>query len=377
MSSSNDEVPLQSLLRFLTQIARLPLPQALSLAKPLNAADLSSPSALADTPPAKLAIILSTEEKLAKQIHSAAKRALSKRDSSSTTGKRKSGPTNDNPATKSRRRDTGEAALALPEACTDDVEILEKTVLTANRAPLLLAFAVVLLRFTMPEQPLSSRLSLGQGLVSVNARGKAEMIGLRPERKGSAGDRVGRGWRGVNIMGRDVAVLPRDDGGAVPEVADMEKSPEELKESADKPAEQTETREPALWALDVEAVEKSEGGAELPIHTPSGARAYLLKSFASSPSSSEKPLNFDHDNGESSKAKKRTETAVKANNLSRLLRALELLFASWSSAMSREELNEKAWTWYCRVRPDVEHGPGGWGGKGKISLGEILSLRKK
>lgn len=67
-----------------------------------------------------------------------------------------------------------EADLALPPAVTDDEARLSRTTLLTNRAPLVLAFAVELLRYTMPEQPPSSRLSLAQAVVSANSRSKGE-----------------------------------------------------------------------------------------------------------------------------------------------------------------------------------------------------------
>jgi hypothetical protein len=54
-----------------------------------------------------------------------------------------------------------EASLVLPQP-SEDEETISKTTIYTNRAPLVLAFAVELLKYTMPEQPLSSRLSLGQ-----------------------------------------------------------------------------------------------------------------------------------------------------------------------------------------------------------------------
>lgn len=70
-----------------------------------------------------------------------------------------------------------------------------------------LAFAVSLLKFTMPNQPLSSRLSLAQAVVSLNSRTKAVSLGI------ASGDAAKEGWGSgqpkVNVMGREVAVLKR------------------------------------------------------------------------------------------------------------------------------------------------------------------------
>ena len=99
-----------------------------------------------------------------------------------------------------------ERSLELP-LCMDE-ERISKTVIETNRAPLVLAFAVELLRYTMPEQPLSSRLSLAQAVVSANSRSKAVSIGLE---KGPSADEEGwaEGQPRVTIMGRTIAVLKR------------------------------------------------------------------------------------------------------------------------------------------------------------------------
>ena len=52
-----------------------------------------------------------------------------------------------------------EASLALPSCDVSEKE-LAQTILSTNRAPLMLAFVLTLLKHTMPSQPLSSRLSL-------------------------------------------------------------------------------------------------------------------------------------------------------------------------------------------------------------------------
>jgi hypothetical protein len=99
-----------------------------------------------------------------------------------------------------------EKALELP-LCMDE-ERISQTVIETNRAPLVLAFAVELLRHTMPQQPLSSRLSLAQAVVSANSRSKAVSIGLE---KGPSADEEGwgEGQPRVKVMGREIAVLKR------------------------------------------------------------------------------------------------------------------------------------------------------------------------
>jgi len=99
-----------------------------------------------------------------------------------------------------------EDSLELPLSM--DEELISRTVLQTNRAPLVLAFAAELLRYTMPEQPPSSRLSLAQAVVAANSRSKAVSLGLE---KGLSADEEGwgHGQPRVRIMGREVAVLKR------------------------------------------------------------------------------------------------------------------------------------------------------------------------
>jgi hypothetical protein len=101
-----------------------------------------------------------------------------------------------------------EALLRLP-ICLDE-ELIGRASLYCNRAPLLLAFTIELLRYTMPEQPGSSRLSMGQAVVSANSRTKAIRLGLeKPDVK------VDDLWLDaqpkVTIMGRQIAILKRGD----------------------------------------------------------------------------------------------------------------------------------------------------------------------
>ncbi|EHL03157.1 putative protein IMPACT [Glarea lozoyensis 74030] len=125
----------------------------------------------------------------------------------------------------------------------------------------------------------------------------------------------------------------------------------------------------ALWGLDLENSETSHTtspltGAGLPIHRPEGARAYLLKSFPSPPG----PPDV--------KGKKKTVAQIngeKEENLGLLLGALEMLFVSWRG-LGREELERRAWGWYVAVRPEVEGGVAGWGGKGDVRLNKIWRL---
>ena len=130
----------------------------------------------------------------------------------------------------------------------------------------------------------------------------------------------------------------------------------------------------ALWGLDLEAMRSTDapvtGGTAggMPIYKPEGARAYILKAFGSPPAV------------EDEKKKKKTGVALereREENLGLLLAALGMLFASWVEHLSRDELDRKAWGWYVQVRPEVEGGVAGWGGKGNVRLADILKLRRK
>ena len=157
------------------------------------------------------------DDKAARPLQNACKAALKRASPSGGPTKR---PAPDTPALQPKRTKTDvfmagpveltpqqlEKSLELP-LCMDEERIAE-TVLETNRAPLVLAFAVELLRYTMPEQPLSSRLSLGQALVGANSRSKAVSIGLE---RGLSADQEGwgEGQPRVKVMGRELPVLKR------------------------------------------------------------------------------------------------------------------------------------------------------------------------
>jgi hypothetical protein len=308
------------------------------------------------------------DEKVAKQILNAAKRVSKKRGPANETQAapvKRARPSYGEPLSPAQLEDS----LALPEPCKD-VEQLSKVTLYTNRAPLVLAFAVVLLKYTMPQQPLSSRLSLAQAVVSVNSRTKAVSLGLESG-KSAEEEGWGQGQPIVNIMGRDIRVMKRwgydwetkEDDGATQETIT---------------AESKGVSDPALWGVDLEKLKQSNGpvtaGArntatpQLPIYTAQSARAYLLKSFDTPKS----------DGGEipSPTKKGAVIASEKERNLGLLLGALELLFDSWSTTLNKEDINKRAWGWYVRVRPDVESGVAGWGGKGTVKLADILDLRR-
>ncbi|KAK6435761.1 hypothetical protein LTR95_008046 [Oleoguttula sp. CCFEE 5521] len=372
---------LQDLLRFLTQEAKLPLSLALSKIPLLQKSSLSTPEQIAKAKPADLLPIIE-DEKQRKQILAAAKRVVKKRAAGED-------PSGAGSPSKKRRRGEGslfevkaeqtpeelEASLVLPSGSAAE-EVLEGTVLFTNRAPLVLAMTVTLLKCTMPEQPLSSRLSLAQAYVSLTSRARAVSLGI--EKDSAEAEGWGDGLAEVEIMGKRIRVLRRwgyevEKVVAAAETLDadaevkQESGREEVKQEGgiDEVAEE----KPALWGLDLEALKKSKTEtinvlkaqsattANMPIHTPQSARAYLLKSFDSPPSTApgKKPTAA-------------AKAAEKEQNLGVLLQTIELLFQSWLIVITPQELEKRIWGWYVQVRPDVEHGVAGWGGKNELKL---------
>lgn len=317
-----------------------------------------------------------TEEKLAKQIVNAAKRVNKKRSAGETTASadsRKKAKVKQQEVTSPAQF---EESIALPEPIKDEDQI-RKTTLFTNRAPLVLAFAVTLLSYTMPEQPPSSRLSLAQAVVSVNSRSKAVSLGLE---SGNSAEEEGwgDGQPTVKVMGREIRVMKRwgyewrtqedVDGPGTEQVSQANSSQTLIAE------------EPALWALDLEALKKSnssvnsvrnaQNSSQMPIYTAQSARSYLLKAFETASEESDGAVESTTKKTYSAKA------AEKEQNLALLLGALELLYKSWAETLTKEEFNKRSWAWYMDTRPSVESGTAGWGGKNKLKLADILDLRK-
>lgn len=373
---------LQALLRFLAQDAKIPLAVAIGKAKDLQSAKLDSPEALAKVKPDAVRTIFE-DEKVAKGVIAAAKRVSKKRaagDDGNPAG----------PSPKKKRGKEGpklfgdeplppadlEKSLTLPSSEASEDE-LKDVVLFTNRAPLVLAFLVVLLKYTMPEQPLSGRLSLAQGYVSITSKSRAIYLGI--ENGTSAEDEgFGEGQPTVVVGGKEIRVIRRwgyewkDEDGET-------KSSEKAAQAADAAGEAgVEEEKPALWALDLEALKRSGtdkqpaavshvgNHSNLPIYTPQSARAYLLKSF-------DTPAT---DGAPSKKIAVAVKTVEKEQNLGKLLRALDLLYQSWAETLTPTELDNRTWGWYVKVRPAVADGVAGWGGKNELKLADILDLRR-
>ena len=441
----------QTLLRFLSQDARVPLATALSKINDLRKAQLNTPEAISRSNAlADLKPIFSGDEKLAKQILAAAKRISNpnskKRASDSGDGGDASASKRARGGQQRKTRGDGyglqqiqspaelEASLALPIS-TLSISELQAITIQTNRAPLLLAFAVTLLKYTMPEQPLSSRLSLAQAVVSMNSRTKARSIGLAGMGGKSAEEEgLGDGQPKVRVMGREVPVMRRsgyfvdagverglggggggghtnegtydDTAGRQPSIkggeAAEKQDPNPNSPHPNQGEEHHHQHETPLWALDLEALKNLHTTAptpptprstrhpptsHLPIHTPQSAHSYLLKSFTltstqtklpPSPSSPPKPHP----------RQKASSSSSQAAALSHLLQSLDLLFSSWAVAAADadasggggrgndDDLDSRAWRSYLRVRPDVVGGVGGWGQRGEVGLGAILGERR-
>ncbi|KAI6899770.1 hypothetical protein KC318_g7462 [Hortaea werneckii] len=369
---------LQALLRFLSQEAKVPLATAMAKVKELQVADLDSPEKLSQKKTKDIVSVF-PDEKMAKQVITAARRVSKKRsaegDIAPSPKKKQKEMTSSAP---SERPEEFEDSIALPHSAATEDELRETNVFT-NRAPLVLAFAVTLLKYTMPEQPLSSRLSLAQGYVSTTSRARAVSLGIQDVSKDEELKEasLGEGQPIVTIVGKELRVLKRwgyewqSNASKRPEV----KHEDEPKADDAARGQEEKDPDPALWALDLEAMRKgnsrspASGNSALPIYTPQSARAYLLKSFHSAA-----PLPED---GSATKQSAKAKAAEKEDNLGRLLKVIDMVYASWAETLSPEELDKRTWSWYVRVRPSVESGVAGWGGKNQVKLAEILDLRRE
>ncbi|KAK1139623.1 hypothetical protein N8T08_000628 [Aspergillus melleus] len=198
----------QNLLRFLSQDAKVPLATAMSKVMELQKANLTTAEQISKT---ELKTLQDTfnDDKLAKQVFNAAKR-LSKKRAAPTEGapspqKKTKGPIKTEGAVPFET----ERLLSLPISSAAEDELSNVVILT-NRAPLVLAFAVSVLRHTMPEQPVSSRLSLAQAMVSANSRSKAVSIGIA-DGDSAEQEGWGEGQPVIKVLGREIKALKRWD----------------------------------------------------------------------------------------------------------------------------------------------------------------------
>ncbi|KAL6875177.1 hypothetical protein J3F83DRAFT_730183 [Trichoderma novae-zelandiae] len=202
---------LQEMLRMLTA-RKASMMAAMGYIKALQAKNLRSIDQIAEAPPSTIEAAIG-DAKLAKSFHAACKSHGKK--SNKRAAEEPASAERKKPRLEIHKRDLDynsmapeelEASLTLP-LCEDE-ELIRETTLVTNRAPLVLAFAVELLRFTMPEQPPSSRLSLAQAVVSANSRSKAISIGI--EKAPVSGEApIPTGQPTVSVLGREIPVLKR------------------------------------------------------------------------------------------------------------------------------------------------------------------------
>jgi hypothetical protein len=197
----------QDLLRMLTSGRnKMPMMAAMGRIKNLQTAGFRSLSEIATGDLAALSKALG-DEKAAKQLKAAAKKETGSDDKKRGASDAKRSRSVYELANEPQTQEDQEAILALPNPSADEDEI-SKTTIYCNRAPLVLAFAVTLLKYTMPEQPLSSRLSLAQAVVSLNSQSKAASIGISSSATAEK-EGWGHGQPKVRIMSREVPVLKR------------------------------------------------------------------------------------------------------------------------------------------------------------------------
>jgi hypothetical protein len=366
MAATAAHIEVQNLLRFLTKDAKLPLSQAMSSITSLRKLRLGDAETIAHASNADLKVVF-PDEKVLKQVLSAAKRASNpnKRGSAKSRAVSK--------MIESSTPGQDEAALTLPSTDASEEQLANARIET-NRAPLFLAFALVVLSYTQAEQPLSSRLSLAQAVVSAGAASKAKYVGITtdptPEEDGWA-----QGQPKIRIMGRDVAVMRRHTlNTALQSDQGSESVPETAANSHD-----------AFWGIDLEALRRSngpliagkssKGNTGPPIHTPQAARNYLLKSMV--------VVEDIKIKAEQSPPPKKT-TKVSAAGLlaekeeaaARVLKAIDIVCQSWKDVLTPDELDRRAQQWYALVRPEVAQGRGGWGQRGPVGLSDILKLKR-
>lgn len=341
------------------------------------------------------------DDKIAKRVFNAAKRVMKKRNAAGDdTDPEQPSPKRmrTNLENEEIKPSEFEAALSLPISSMS-VDELSEIVLITNRAPLALAFAFCVLRYTMPEQPVSSRLSLAQAVVSANSRSKAISIGIESG-KSAEEEGWGDGMPVVKVLGRKIRVLKRwgydprvnapeedfheenvqlTDGSGIQSTQIKSSAADRTQEDEANPQLSAHSGTSPLWGVDLEAqrvsnrrvlVGSSKPKAALPIFTAESARAYLLKSFTKATQVASAKAQLSKRSGSSQQSAETEEC------LGCLLRSIDIVCQSWTSHLNRDELDRRAWTWYLSVRPDVQSGASGWGEKGPVKLSSILALRR-
>lgn len=377
------QAEVQALLRFLTHDAKVPLAVAMTKYNLLRKHSLSTADAIAKADPNLLSTIFN-DDKITKQIRSAANRV---------SNPRKRAASQQLPLPKQSKQakvegdiDIDEADLALPQTHLP-VDELRSVEIETNRAPLFLAFALALSAYTLPHQPLSSRLSLAQAVTSAGAQSKAKYIGLTDSTAEDEG--WAQGQPSVKLMGRQVAVMRRHVVVNEKVKQEVKHEEEDTKSQATIQADVPVVNHEAFWGIDLEAVKrakgplvagKTAGSGGLPIHKAQAARSYLLKSIDLI---GEDTTSIKEEPDTSSTPFKTTKltAAAKAERRERavamLLKTIDHVCDSWSSTVPSDELDRRATAWYAKVRPEVQGGQAGWGQRGKVSLQAIIDLARE
>ncbi|KAK9323964.1 hypothetical protein V1517DRAFT_81828 [Lipomyces orientalis] len=310
------------ILRLLTTSCKLPLASSLPVASALIKNGLTTKELIGAKRQEELhEICPSLDEQQLTKLRSVCSASPRKRGAPSTTGSAAVTKRGRKYAVKDRDAPIDDSELELPTVL--DEEIIEKTVVNVNRAPLMMVFATSVLKHQYPTYGAGSHLSLASAAAASAARKKAKSIGLLHGVTSGKGEEENRdvpeGYRTLRAFGTiDVAIIRRGD------------------------------RE-GYWGLDIDAMERqAETGNADPevkwIH-PAQVRAYLVRAF-----------------GE--------------KNLAIVNGAIELLIRSWEER-EPENWSERAWGWYVGVRPEINYGREGWGQKGTVNCKDILRYRVK
>ncbi|KAG6053521.1 hypothetical protein E4U16_006693 [Claviceps sp. LM84 group G4] len=213
----SDHGDIHELLRMLTS-RKVPVMAAMGYVKTLQEQGLRSVQQIAQAPLSALEAAI-PDSRVARSLYSACRlhiKSAPKRAAAEEAGEGATAPDAKRARLEPHKRDLDygtmsadelETALGLP--LERDEDAIRQTTIVTNRAPLVLAFAVEILRFTMPAQPPSSRLSLGQAVVSANSRSKAVNIGIDRRPPAACKEQIPDGQPKVSVLGRQVAVLKR------------------------------------------------------------------------------------------------------------------------------------------------------------------------
>ncbi|KAK9370774.1 hypothetical protein V1509DRAFT_607846 [Lipomyces kononenkoae] len=321
MSNGNNTASsLNNILRLLTTSCKLPLADSLPVASSLVKSGLTRAELIGAKSQEELQEICpSLNQQQLNKLRTACSSSPRKRAATASTGSPSVTKRGRKYAVKDKDAPISDAELELPIVL--DEKLIEKTVVSVNRAPLMMLFAASVLKHQYPTYGAGSHLSLASAAAASAARAKAKSIGLSRSTTRANGDEeakeVPEGYRTLRAFGTiDVAIIRRGDNEG-------------------------------YWGLDIDAMEKqAETGSPEPevkwIH-PAQVRAYLVRSFG------EKDLGI-------------------------VSGAIELLIRSWEQR-EPESWSQRAWGWYMRVRPEIAFGRDGWGQRATVSCKDILNLR--